>query len=49
MDECEDELVCQFGCQNLQGGYTCECPQGFNQHYYWNQCVGERVLYFSQS
>jgi hypothetical protein len=40
MDECDDDLMCQYGCENMLGGYRCECPIGFQQHYYWNQCVG---------
>ena len=40
LDECEDDLMCQYGCINLVGGYRCDCPVGFVQHYYWNQCIG---------
>ena len=40
MDECRDELMCQYGCINLPGGYRCECPIGFVRHLYWNQCIG---------
>lgn len=25
----------------MLGGYRCGCPQGYVQHYQWNQCVGE--------
>lgn len=41
MDECDGNHRCQHGCQNLVGGYRCSCPQGYLQHYQWNQCVGE--------
>lgn len=41
MDECDGNHRCQHGCQNVLGGYRCGCPQGYVQHYQWNQCVGE--------
>lgn len=41
MDECDGNHRCQHGCQNLVGGYRCSCPQGYLQHYQWNQCVGK--------
>ena len=41
LDECDNDLMCQYGCQNMIGGYRCECPIGFQQHYYWYQCVGK--------
>lgn len=44
MDECDGNHRCQHGCQNLVGGYRCSCPQGYLQHYQWNQCVGESAL-----
>lgn len=44
VDECEGNHRCQHGCQNIIGGYRCSCPQGYLQHYQWNQCVGK---YFS--
>ena len=44
MDECTEGLMCQYGCINMVGGYRCECPVGFTQYYYWNQCVGELVM-----
>lgn len=40
-DECDGSHRCQHGCQNLVGGYRCSCPQGYLQHYQWNQCVGK--------
>lgn len=40
-DECDDGLMCQYGCVNLVGGYRCECPVGFVAHFYWNQCTGK--------
>ncbi len=44
MDECDDDLMCQFGCENMVGGYRCDCPVGFSLHFYWNQCVGKLLL-----
>lgn len=41
VDECDGNHRCQHGCQNILGGYRCGCPQGYIQHYQWNQCVGE--------
>jgi hypothetical protein len=41
VDECDGNHRCQHGCQNILGGYRCGCPQGYVQHYQWNQCVGE--------
>uniref|UniRef100_A0A803VCW3 Fibrillin 3 n=1 Tax=Ficedula albicollis TaxID=59894 RepID=A0A803VCW3_FICAL len=41
VDECDGNHRCQHGCQNVLGGYRCGCPQGYVQHYQWNQCVGE--------
>ncbi|MDN0705640.1 calcium-binding EGF-like domain-containing protein, partial [Escherichia coli] len=41
VDECEGNHRCQHGCQNIIGGYRCSCPQGYLQHYQWNQCVGK--------
>lgn len=41
VDECSNNHRCQHGCQNMLGGYRCGCPQGYVQHYQWNQCVGE--------
>lgn len=41
VDECSSNHRCQHGCQNMMGGYRCGCPQGYVQHYQWNQCVGE--------
>lgn len=43
MDECDGNHRCQHGCQNLVGGYRCSCPQGYLQHYQWNQCVGKQL------
>ncbi|XP_011945518.1 PREDICTED: fibrillin-2 isoform X8 [Cercocebus atys] len=39
VDECDGNHRCQHGCQNILGGYRCGCPQGYIQHYQWNQCV----------
>lgn len=44
VDECDGNHRCQHGCQNILGGYRCGCPQGYIQHYQWNQCVGENSL-----
>lgn len=44
VDECEGNHRCQHGCQNILGGYRCGCPQGYVQHYQWNQCVGKSTL-----
>lgn len=44
VDECEGNHRCQHGCQNIIGGYRCSCPQGYLQHYQWNQCIGEQLL-----
>lgn len=44
VDECDGNHRCQHGCQNILGGYRCGCPQGYVQHYQWNQCVGECSL-----
>lgn len=41
VDECGGNHRCQHGCQNMLGGYRCGCPQGYVQHYQWNQCVGK--------
>uniref|UniRef100_A0A671YW41 Fibrillin 2b n=1 Tax=Sparus aurata TaxID=8175 RepID=A0A671YW41_SPAAU len=41
VDECGSNHRCQHGCQNMLGGYRCGCPQGYVQHYQWNQCVDE--------
>lgn len=41
VDECSSNHRCQHGCQNMLGGFRCGCPQGYVQHYQWNQCVGE--------
>lgn len=41
VDECDGNHRCQHGCQNIIGGYRCSCPQGYLQHYQWNQCVGK--------
>ena len=43
VDECTEmgTTPCQHNCQNYLGGYRCTCPGGFEQHYYWNQCVGK--------
>lgn len=41
VDECDGNHRCQHGCQNVLGGYRCGCPQGYVQHYQWNQCVGK--------
>ncbi|XP_026546650.1 fibrillin-2-like, partial [Notechis scutatus] len=41
VDECDGNHRCQHGCQNVLGGYRCGCPQGYIQHYQWNQCVDE--------
>lgn len=41
VDECGSNHRCQHGCQNMMGGFRCGCPQGYVQHYQWNQCVGE--------
>uniref|UniRef100_A0A8C1IP79 Fibrillin 1 n=1 Tax=Cyprinus carpio TaxID=7962 RepID=A0A8C1IP79_CYPCA len=48
MDECVGNHRCQHGCQNLVGGYRCSCPQGYLQHYQWNQCVDENECQNSQ-
>ena len=40
MDECSDELMCQYSCHNMVGAYRCDCPVGFVQHFYWNTCIG---------
>ncbi|NWQ84198.1 FBN1 protein, partial [Columbina picui] len=40
VDECDGNHRCQHGCQNVLGGYRCGCPQGYVQHYQWNQhCI----------
>lgn len=44
VDECDGNHRCQHGCQNIIGGYRCSCPQGYLQHYQWNQCVGKSRL-----
>lgn len=44
VDECDGNHRCQHGCQNILGGYRCGCPQGYIQHYQWNQCVGKHKL-----
>uniref|UniRef100_A0AAZ3Q2V8 Fibrillin 2b n=1 Tax=Oncorhynchus tshawytscha TaxID=74940 RepID=A0AAZ3Q2V8_ONCTS len=41
VDECGSNHRCQHGCQNMMGGFRCGCPQGYVQHYQWNQCVDE--------
>ena len=41
VDECDDVEMCEYGCENLDGGYNCQCPVGFMKHTYWNQCVGK--------
>lgn len=28
-------------CVNVDGGFRCKCPDGYYQHYYWNQCVDD--------
>lgn len=28
----------------MLGGFRCGCPQGYVQHYQWNQCVGESTV-----
>lgn len=43
VDECDGNHRCQHGCQNILGGYRCGCPQGYIQHYQWNQCVGKET------
>lgn len=41
-DECSDDSKCSQGCQNRVGGYRCNsCPEGYVQHYYYNQCIDE--------
>lgn len=45
VDECDGNHRCQHGCQNIIGGYRCSCPQGYLQHYQWNQCVGKSLLW----
>ena len=40
-NRCTSGNACQYGCQNLLGGYRCGCPPGFTQDFYYNQCVGE--------
>lgn len=44
VDECDGNHRCQHGCQNIIGGYRCSCPQGYLQHYQWNQCVGKSLF-----
>ncbi|XP_039519720.1 fibrillin-2-like [Pimephales promelas] len=41
IDECVRYHRCQFGCQNVAGGFRCSCPQGYTQHQQWNQCVDD--------
>lgn len=38
-NECEDDSRCDDGCKNSVGGYQCGCPEGFQLHLYFNQCV----------
>lgn len=40
-NRCTSGNACQYGCQNLLGGYRCGCPPGFTQDFYYNQCVGK--------
>jgi len=30
---------CEEGCRNSAGSYQCGCPEGFQLHLYFNQCV----------
>ncbi|XP_043853205.1 fibrillin-2-like [Dromiciops gliroides] len=41
VDEGDGNYKCQHGCQNILGDYRCSCPQGYIQHYQWNQCDDE--------
>ncbi|XP_074058709.1 fibrillin-2-like isoform X3 [Macrotis lagotis] len=40
-DEYDVNPKYEQGHQNILGGYKCGCPQGYIQHYQWNQCVDE--------
>jgi len=39
MDECSEEGKCEQGCKNKFGSYSCECPNGYRKHPYYNQCM----------
>ena len=43
INECDDPQACQYGtCINTEGGYECECPEGFELSPSGNGCLDSR-------
>ena len=47
IDECREKPgICGIGqCRNLQGGYRCECPPGYQTSQDGKSCLGKVLLY----
>ena len=45
INECDDPQACQYGtCINTEGGYECECPEGFELSPSGNGCLDSRSV-----